>query len=84
MLIRGNRISFGCFPPKKVTGQREREKPDDVSSHLIGVIGNVIYGLRLRGIDYKQFLFSFGLFRKLVYLSPYVLGDHLKSAEIIF
>ena len=84
MLIRGNRISFGCFPPKKVTGQREREKPDDVSSHLIGVIGNVIYGLRLRGIDYKQFLFSFGLFRKLVYLSPYVLGDHLESAEIFF
>ena len=75
-----------AFPPKKLTGQshREREKPDDVSSHLIGVKGSVIYGLRLRGIDYKQFLFSFGLFRKLVYLSPYVLGDHLESAEIIF
>ena len=56
-----------AFPPKKLR-DREREKPDDVSSHLIGVIGNVIYGLRLRGIDYKQFLFSFGLFRKLVYL----------------
>ena len=69
-----------AFPPKKLR-DREREKPDDVSSHLIG---NVIYGLRLRGIDYKQFLFSFGLFRKLVYLSPYVLGDHLESAEIFF
>ena len=72
-----------AFPQKKLR-DREREKPDDVSSHLIGVKGNVIYGLRLRGIDYKQFLFSFGLFRKLVYLSPYVLGDHLESAEIFF
>ena len=64
-----------AFPSKNLRDRViERDKSDDVGSHLIGVIGNVIYGLRLRGIDYKQFLFSSGLFRKLVYFSPYILG----------